>query len=82
MVYALHADFSFIFPGTEVRGMAPTACKIANTKHVTNYCPAIKTLPAAMLILNQKANIATRNKQDIQYPEKQIPLPPGKCLWG
>ena len=80
MMYALRPDLSCISPRTLVHGMAITASKIANTKHVINYCPAIKTLPAATLIFNQKANAATGNKRYLQFTEKRILLPQGKRL--
>jgi hypothetical protein len=82
MMYALRPDLSFISPRTLVHGMAIIASKIAHTKHLTNYCPAIKTLPAAGFIFNPKANIANRNKRYIQHTEKRILLPPGTRLWG
>jgi hypothetical protein len=71
MMYALRPDLSCISPRTLVHGMAITASKIANTKHVINYCPAIKTLPAATLIFNQKANIATGNNDTYSIPKNE-----------
>ena len=70
-MYALRPDFSFISRRTLVRGTALTACKIAHSKHVINYFPAIKTLPAAILIFNQKANIATGNNDIYSIPKNE-----------
>lgn len=71
MMYALRMDFPFTSPRTLVRGKARTATKIAHTKPVTNYYHAIKMLPGAAFIFNQKANIATGNNDIYIIPKNE-----------